>query len=168
MLGERLTRLPLLGALVAASALASAEPAGAASPKLSCKIAKALELVPAQPVWFPVPQPADTTLTVNADAPPKYVRGLKWSVETRYFWLVRVPRGGKLGDPKAQVVFNARFENLGRNVVVLRQRDGRLFAQWNTSGKGPDTTVVVAKNITGTEFGQFLATLRNVQYPTGC
>ena len=167
MLGTGTTRLALLGAVLAA-ALASARPAGAASPKLSCKIGKALTHVPARPVWFPVPQPRGTTLTVNADARPLFVHGLKWQVETRYFWLVRVPRGTNLGDPTAKLVFNARFDNLGRSVSVLRLSDGRLFTQWRTSGNGADTTAVVAKNITATEFAEFVASMRKVQYPTGC
>ncbi len=163
-----MARLAALGALATATTLASGAPAGAAPPKLSCKIAKALTHVSAQPIWFPVPQPPDTTLTVNADAPPKFVHGLKWQVETRYFWLVRLPRGGKVGDPKAELVFSARFDNLGRTVDVLRLKDDRLFAQWRTSRSGADTTAVVAKNITGTEFGEFVASLAKVRYPTGC
>ncbi len=157
----------LLGALALAAALAAGSE-GAAQPKLGCKIAKALARVPARPVWFPAPQPVDTTLIVNAAAPPTFARGLKWSVETRYFWLARLPRGGKVGDPKAKLVLSARFDNLGRTVNVLRRKDGRLFALWKTSGKGADTTVVVAKNMTATEFGDFVASLRKVRYPTGC
>jgi hypothetical protein len=157
----------LLGA-VAATALAAGGPAGAAAPKLSCKISRALAQVPAKPVWFPAPQPPDTTLTVNAAALPTFARGLKWSVETRYFWLGRFPRGGKVRDPKAKLVFSARFTNLGRTVDILRRGDGRLFTQWKTSGKGADTTVIVAKNMTSTELGAFVASLRKVRYPTGC
>jgi hypothetical protein len=162
-------RIALLGATVAAATLASAAPADAAvAPKLSCKIAKALKRVPAKPVWFPVPQPPDTTLTVNGAAPPKFARGLKWSVDTRYLWLGRYPRGAKVADPKAKLVFSARFANLGRTITVLRRRDGRLFTQWKTSGKGRDTTVVVSKDITSTELGEFVASLRKVRYPAGC
>ena len=143
-------------------------PAGAASPKLNCRIAKALAHVPAKPVWFPVPQPFDTTLTVNSGAKPGFVHGLKWSVETRYFFLVRLPRGASLREPKASVVFNARFDNIGRAIEVLRNRDGRLFAEWPTNGSGRDTTAVVAKNMSSTEFGEFVGSLRKVTWPSGC
>jgi hypothetical protein len=143
-------------------------PVGAASPTLTCKLAGALARVPAKPVWFPAPQPVGTTLVVDAAAPPAFAHGLKWTVENRYFWLVRLPRGAKVADPKAKLVFNARFPNLGRAVDVLRRTDGRLYARFKTTGSGPDTTVAVASNVTSTEFGDFVASLQKVRYPSGC
>jgi len=156
-------------ALLAVSAVAvAAGPAGAATPKVNCRIAKAVEQLPAKPVWFPAPQPFDTTLTVPADAKPTFSRGLRWQVETRYFFLTRLPNGGKVADPKAKAVFSASFGNLGRTVTILRRADGRLFAQFPTTGKGKDTTVIVSSNMATTEFGEFLSSLRKVQWPTNC
>jgi hypothetical protein len=125
--------------------------------------------VPAKPVWFPVPQPYDTTLTVNESAPPSFRNGLRWMIETRYFWLARMPRGTTFADPKSKVVLSAvQFANLGRRIDIVRLQDGRYFAKWPTAGSGRDTTVAVAKNMTSTEFGEFIASLRKVRWPTGC
>jgi hypothetical protein len=162
-------RLALLGTTVAAAAIVIAGPSSAAAPKLSCSIANALTRVPAKPVWFPVPQPYDTTLTVNENAPPSFTHGLRWMVETRYFWLARMPRGTTFSDPKSKVVLSAvRFPNLGRSIDIVRLQDGRLFAKWPTAGSGRDTTVAVAKNMSATEFGEFVASLRKVRWPSGC
>jgi hypothetical protein len=159
----------IVGAAVVAAVAMLPAPSGAATPKLSCAIAKALERVPAKPVWFPVPQPMDTTLTVNGDARPTFANGLNWMVETRYFWLGRMPRGTTFRDPGSKVVLSGvRFTNLGRSIDIVRLRDGRYFAKWPTSGSGKDTTVAVAKNMSSTEFGEFVASLRKVQWPTGC
>ena len=157
----------ILAAAVACAFGTSVAPASGAPPKVTCKIANALKRVPAKPVWFPVPQPEDTTLIVDDDARPGFVHGLRWSVESRYFFLVRMPRGTSFRDPKAKVAFDARFANLGRSISILRLGDGRLLAKWPTAGKGRDTTVVVAVNMSATEFGAFLASLRRVAYPTG-
>ena len=162
-------RLACVGAVLAATATVIAGPSPAASPKLSCSIASALTRVPAKPVWFPVPQPRDTTLTVNENAPPSFANGLRWMVEMRYFWLARMPRGTTFTDPKSKVVLSAvQFGNLGRRIDIVRLGDGRLFAKWPTAGPGRDTTVVVAKNMSATEFGEFLASLRQVQWPANC
>ena len=163
----RLTR-PLLLAATVVAVLATGGPAGAATPKLTCSIAKALTHVPSKPVWFPAPQPEGTTLIVDASSRPGFSHGLEWSVETRYFFLVRLPRGTSFRDRKAKVVFDVRFTNLGRSIAIQRLGDGRLYAKWPTAGKGRDTTVVVAKNMSATEFGVFVASLRRVAYPTGC
>jgi hypothetical protein len=165
--GSGLTRAALLAVVVTASILAAA-PADAAAPKLSCRIAKAAAQLPGKPVWFPSPQPFDTTLTVPANAKPTFARGLKWQVETRYFFLVRLPNGGNVRDPRAKAVFSADFSNLGRSITIQRRGDGRLFAQFPTTGKGKDTTVVVSLNMATTEFGEFLSSLRKVRWPTGC
>jgi hypothetical protein len=164
----RSIRLAVVAPLAAVVAFAAGDANGAAAPRVSCQIAKAVTRLPSRPVWFPAPMPMGTTLTVPDDAPPTFRRGLKWSVETRYFWLVRLPRGGKIADPKAKLVFTARFPNLGRELDVLRRSDGRLFAAWRTNGAGRDITAVVAKNMTGTEFGEFVASLRKVRYPARC
>jgi hypothetical protein len=170
MLRGRTKRSVVCGTLVAvASAMTvGTGPVRAASPVLTCRIAGALARVPAKPVWFPAPQPVGTTLVVGAAAPPTFAHGLKWTVENRYFWLVRLPRGGQVADAKAKLVFDARFPNLGRAVVVLRRADGRLYTQFKTTGSGPDTTVVVASNMTSTEFAEFIASLKKVRYPSGC
>ena len=165
---SKVSRPALFAAALGAAVAFTGAPAAAATPKVSCKIAKAVTRLPSPPVWFPVPQPFDTTLIVNGNALPTFAHGLRWQVETRYFFLVRLPRGGNVRDPKAKVAFSARFENLGRSVDVLRRRDGRLFAQWPTTGKGRDTTVVVSQNMASTEFGEFVASLRKVEYPKGC
>ena len=162
-----MTQAALLAA-VAAAAVVAVTPAEAATPKLSCRIATAAAKLPGKPVWFPSPQPFDTTLTVDANAKPTFARGLKWQVETRYFFLVRLPKGGDVRDRKAKVVFSAAFPNLGRSVSILRRADGRLFAQFPTNGKGVDTTVVVSLNMATTELGEFLSSLRKVQWPKGC
>jgi hypothetical protein len=162
-------RLALLAATVAALSLAPAVPSSAATPKINCRTAQALTLLPAKPIWFPAPQPYDTVLTVNENAPPSFRKGLRWMVETRYFWLARMPAGSTFRDPRSKVVLDGvRFTNLGRSVDIVRLRDGRLFAKWATSGRGRDTTVAVAKNMSATEFGEFLGTLHKVQWPTGC
>jgi hypothetical protein len=158
-----------LAALAAAAvAFASCGSAAAAAPTLGCKLAVALERLPAPPVWFPSPQPAPSTLTVDVAAGPGLVHGLRWSIEDRSFWLGRRPHAGTTRDPEAKLVFDARFDNLGRTVAVVRRRDGRLYTELSTTGRGADRTVVVAKNMTATEFGEFLASLRKARYPTGC
>jgi hypothetical protein len=164
---SRLIRAGLV-VLAAIAAIAVAAPADAATPTLSCRIAKAAAKLPGKPVWFPAPQPFDTTLTVPANAAPTFRSGLKWQVETRYFFLVRLPNGGSVKDAKAKAVFSARFANLGRNVTILRRGDGRLFAQFPTGGRGRDTTVVVSLNMATTEFGEFLSSLRKVRWPSRC
>jgi hypothetical protein len=167
--GRRPARWPaLLAAALVAAALAVPGPSVAANPKLSCAVAQALTRVAAKPVWFPVPQPRDTTLTVNGGAPPSFANGLRWMVETRYFWLGRMPRGTTFRDPGSKVVLSATFPNLARSVDIVRLRDGRYFAKWPTAGSGRDTTVAVARNMSSTEFGEFVASLRKVRYPSGC
>ena len=162
-------RLAGLAALAAAAVtFANCGSAVAATPKLGCRLAVALQRLPAPPVWFPSPQPAPTTLTVDVSAGPGLAHGLRWSVEDRWFWLGRLPRGGTTRDPKAMLVFGARFDNLGREIAVVRRRDGRLYTELSTTGRGADRTVVVAKDMTATEFGAFLASLRKVRYPTAC
>ena len=158
----------LLAALGAVAALAFCAEAVPAGPRLDCTTAKALSRLPARPVWFPVPQPDELRPVVNAGAPPKFVRGVKWDWGDRYLWMARLPRGANLGDPKAKVVVGLAFPNLGRTVKILRLSDGRLFAQWPTSRRYPDTTVVVGKNQTTTELGFFLASLQKVQWPARC
>jgi len=168
-LQRSLTRLAVLTATSALVAAALGTEARTQSgPVLSCTTAKSLARLPARPVWFPVPQPEDVRPAVNVNAPPKFVRGVKWDWGDRYFWLARLPKGANLGDPKAKVVAGLRFPNLARAVRILRLSDGRLFAQWPTTRRYPDTTVVVAKNHTTTEIGFFLASLRKVRLPTGC
>jgi hypothetical protein len=162
-------RLVCLVGIAAAAAIAVPGQSVAANPKLSCAISQALGRVAAKPVWFPVPQPRDTTLTVNGTAPPSFANGLRWMIEGRYFWLARMPRGTAFRDPGSKVVLSAvRFTNLGRSIDIVRLRDGRYFAKWPTAGSGRDTTVAVAKNMTSTEFGEFVASLRKVQWPSGC
>jgi hypothetical protein len=164
-----LRRIVLVAALGAVASLAvGADGRTQSGPVLSCTTAKSLARLPARPVWFPVPQPEDVRPAVNVNALPKFVRGVKWDWGDRYFWLARLPKGANLGDPKAKVVAGLRFPNLARVVRILRLSDGRLFAQWPTARRYPDTTVVVAKNHTTTEVGFFLASLRKVRWPTGC
>jgi hypothetical protein len=164
-----LARVGFVAALTALASLGSgAEARTQAGPVLSCVTAKSLARLPARPVWFPAPQPEQLRPAVNVSAPPKFVRGVKWDWGDRYFWLARLPKGANLGDPKAKVVAALQFPNLGRTIRILRLGDGRLFAQWPTAKRYPDTTVVVAKNQTTTEVGFFLASLKKVRWPARC
>lgn len=160
----------LVAAIVVAVAFsASGHGARGSSPPLACDLAKTLSRSAVRPVWFPSPQPAGYALQVNADALPFFVRGLKWSAGARYFWLTRVPGGANLGDLAAQQVAAAYLGNLGGRVRVLRlSGDGRLFAQWPTAGRYPDTTALVARGESLQRFLGFLVSLRRIGWPAAC
>lgn len=165
----RMKRFLVVGAIVAATASPTGHAAPGNPPPLGCELAKALARAAVRPGWFPFPQPAGYALQVNGDASPLFGRGLKWVAGTRYFWLARVPGGANLGDPDAKLLAQPYLGNLGRRVAIVRLSfDPRIFAQWPTRGRYPDTTAVVAKGQSLEQVTRFLRSLRRISWPASC
>jgi hypothetical protein len=138
--------------------------------RIDCKLAQALSRSPNRPVWYPFPQPAGYVFHTNADAPPAFAGGLKWTAGGRYFWLDRIPGGANLGDPGAKRIAVVFFENIGQRIEVLRLsfNGPRLYAQWPTTARYPDTTALVSKHQSLLQFTRFLRSLRRIRWPASC
>ena len=134
---------------------------------VTCAVATTLSRASVRPAWYPSTKPSGT-LKINSSV-PIFTKGLEWVLGNRYLFLGRVPNGANMGGGVSKVNAFAYIPGVKANVQIWRINgtgDGRLFAQWATSGRYPDTTYAVGKGETVAKFLSFLHSLHKIVWPT--